>query len=54
MTLTQGEATPLLACGLNSWMPVPARILDMKDENFNTCTIRLRIEDEAARSGMGA
>ncbi|PKN61720.1 MAG: Ni/Fe hydrogenase subunit gamma [Deltaproteobacteria bacterium HGW-Deltaproteobacteria-15] len=31
-------------------MPVPVRILDMKDENFNTFTIRLRIEDEAARS----
>jgi NAD(P)H-flavin reductase len=50
MTLAQGETTPPLVCGLDTWMPVPARILDIKDENFNTYTIRLRIEDEAARN----
>lgn len=45
-----GETTPPPLCGLDSWMPVPARILDVKDENFNTYTIRVRIEDEAART----
>jgi len=50
MTLAQRETTPSPVCGLDTWMPVPARILDIKDENFNTYTIRLRIEDEAARN----
>lgn len=50
MTLAQGETTPPPVCGLDTWMPVPARILDIKDENFNTYTIRLQIEDEAVRN----
>jgi NAD(P)H-flavin reductase len=50
MTPGQNETTPPPVCGLDTWMPVPARILDMKDENFNTFTIRLRIEDETVRA----
>jgi len=49
MTLAQGQTTRPV-CGLDTWLPVPARILDIKNENFNTYTIRLRIEDEAVRN----
>jgi NAD(P)H-flavin reductase len=51
MTLAQNFTTPPPLCGLDTWIPVSARIIDMKDENSNTCTIRLRIENEVARSG---
>ena len=50
MTPAQNQTTPPPVCGLDTWMPVPARIINLKDENFNTYTIRLRIEDEAAHS----
>ena len=50
MNLAQGETTPPPVCGLDTWMPMPARILNIEVENFNTYTIRLRIEDEAVRS----
>ncbi len=50
MTPAQGRTSPPPVCGQQTWTPLPARILDMKDENFNTYTIRLRIEDEAART----
>jgi NAD(P)H-flavin reductase len=50
MTLAQSKTTPPPVRGLDTWMPLPARVLDIKGENFNTYTIRLRIEDEAARN----
>jgi len=49
--MAQNETAPVPVCGPDTWMPVPARILHIKDENFNTYTIRLRIEDETARNG---
>jgi NAD(P)H-flavin reductase len=36
-------------CGLDTWLPQPARILRIRSENFNTYTIRLQILDEAIR-----
>lgn len=50
MTLAQSETIPPPVCGPDTWMPLLARVLDIKDENFNTYTIRLAIEDEAARN----
>jgi len=49
--MTQNETAPLPVSGPYTWMPVPARILHIEDENFNTYTIRLRIEDETVRNG---
>lgn len=49
--MAQNETAPAPVRGPDTWMPVPARILHVKDENFNTYTIRLRIEDETARNG---
>lgn len=36
-------------CGMDSWMPVPARILDVKTENFNTRTFRMEFVDPEIR-----
>ncbi len=37
-------------CGMDSWMPVPARIVDVKAENFNTRTFRMQLVDEDLRT----
>jgi NAD(P)H-flavin reductase len=34
---------------MDTWMPVPARILDVRDENFNTRTFTVQIADEEIR-----
>lgn len=36
-------------CGMDSWMPLPARILAIKEENFNTRTFTLEFCDESIR-----
>jgi NAD(P)H-flavin reductase len=36
-------------CGSDTWLPLPARIVDMTPENFNTTTIRLEIVDDMIR-----
>ena len=36
-------------CGMDSWMPVPAKILDVTSENFNTRTFKLQFVDEEIR-----
>jgi NAD(P)H-flavin reductase len=36
-------------CGMNTWMPVPAQVLDVREENFNTRTYRLRFVDDHMR-----
>ena len=43
------EAHPEPMCGMNTWMPVPASIQDVREENFNTRTFSLRFEDEEMR-----
>ncbi|MEW6442638.1 MAG: FAD/NAD(P)-binding protein [bacterium] len=48
---TQWERTRVEpVCGLESWHPVPARIVEIRPENFNTYTIGLEIQDPAARA----
>jgi NAD(P)H-flavin reductase len=42
-------AAPEPVCGLNSWTPLPARILAIKEENFNTKTVTLEFCDETIR-----
>jgi NAD(P)H-flavin reductase len=34
---------------MDSWMPVPARILDVREENFNTRTVRMQFVDDEIR-----
>lgn len=48
MILPQNKTTPPV-CGPDTWVPVAARITGIGNENSNTYTIRLRIEDEAIR-----
>jgi NAD(P)H-flavin reductase len=36
-------------CGMDSWMPAPARILDVRQENFNTYTFRTQLVDDELR-----
>lgn len=40
-------------CGMDSWMPVPARILDVTDENFNTRTFQVEFVDRGIRDMYG-
>jgi len=42
-------ARPEPICGMDSWMPVPARITDFVAETFNTFTVELEIVDEDLR-----
>jgi NAD(P)H-flavin reductase len=43
------ETRPEPICGMNTWMPVPSRILDVREENFNTRTFSLQFLDEQIR-----
>jgi len=42
-------ARPEPLCGTDAMLPVPVRILEMCEENFNTRTFLMQIEDEYAR-----
>ena len=44
------EKRPEPICGMDSWMPAPARITDVKVENFNTRTFRMQFIDEGIRT----
>ncbi len=44
------ETRPEPICGMNTWMPVPARILAVREENFNTRTYTLHFVDEQIRN----
>jgi NAD(P)H-flavin reductase len=41
---------PEPVCGMESWIPASARILKIKQENFNTSTITVEFVDEYIRS----
>ena len=43
------ETRPEPICGMNTWMSVPARILAVSEENFNTRTYTLQFVDEQLR-----
>jgi NAD(P)H-flavin reductase len=36
-------------CGVDAWMPLPARIVSVEHENFNTHTYKLQLTDSDAR-----
>jgi len=44
------ERRPEPVCGMNSWVPVPAWILAIHQENFNTKTFTVEFIDEYLRS----
>ena len=43
------KVRPEPICGMNTWMPLPARILSVQEENFNTRTYKLQFLDEEIR-----
>lgn len=43
------NSSPEPVCGMNSWVPLPARIVRIKSENFNTRTFSLEFCDESIR-----
>lgn len=49
MTFNMASARPEPICGADTMLPVPVRILDVREENFNTRTFVMQIEDECAR-----
>ena len=53
MTETLTAARPEPICGMNTWMPVPARILDVRTENSNTKTFTCQFIDEDIRKMYG-
>jgi NAD(P)H-flavin reductase len=53
MTQTAVETRSEPICGMNTWMPVPAKILAVKNENFNTNTYTLRFVDEEIHKMYG-
>ena len=50
MMPTQEQPRPEPICGMDSWMPVAARILDVHDENFNTRTFRMQFVDQGLQA----
>jgi NAD(P)H-flavin reductase len=45
--ITPARPEPL--CGSDAMLPVPVKILDVREENFNTRTFAMQIEDEYAQ-----
>jgi hypothetical protein len=41
---------PEPVCGLNAWLPIPARVLKIHRENFNTISYELQIVDPEIRA----
>jgi NAD(P)H-flavin reductase len=50
MSQTLDPARPEPICGMDTWMPVPARIVDVQKENFNTRTFQVQFVDEEIRA----
>jgi NAD(P)H-flavin reductase len=49
MSVDTTTPRPEPLCGADTMLPVPIEILDVREENFNTRTFLMQIEDEAAR-----
>ena len=49
MIMTAGTTRPAPVCGLQAMTPVAARIVAIKEENFNTRTFQIQIVDEDLR-----
>jgi NAD(P)H-flavin reductase len=50
MNPTTAIDLPEPICGMDSWMPVPARIVGVREENFNTLSVQLQLVDEGLRA----
>ena len=50
MLVDLNETRPEPICGMDTWVPVPARIVDVKSENANTRTFSIEFEDPVLRS----
>lgn len=50
MIAQASPARPQPVCGIDTMMPIPAKIVSVKEENFNTRTFRLQIIDPDVRS----
>ncbi len=46
MTEAATEPRPEPICGMDTWMPAPARVLKVQQENFNTRTFTMQFVDE--------
>lgn len=46
MTHTLRKPRPEPICGMDTWMPAPARIVAVREENFNTRTLTTQFVDE--------
>ena len=46
MITAEPQTRPEPICGMDSWMPVPARIVGVKNENFNTRTFQIEFLDK--------
>ncbi len=49
MSAPMTSSRPEPVCGADTMLPLPARILDIREENFNTRTFVIQIEDEPTR-----
>lgn len=49
MVHTLSKVRPEPICGMDTWMPAPARIVEVRDENFNTRTFTTEFVDEGIR-----
>ncbi len=49
MIQIQSIGRPEPICGMDTWVPVPARILEVREENFNTRTFILQFVDAKLR-----
>lgn len=47
LPITEKRHEPI--CGMDTWVPVPARILGVREENFNTRTYTMQFVDEGVR-----
>jgi len=50
MSADAAHIRPEPICGAETMVPLPARIVDVCEENFNTQTFVLQLEDQAARN----
>ncbi len=49
MSQPSGVVRPEPMCGMDTWMPVATRIVDVRQENFNTHTFRMEFVDAEIR-----
>jgi len=50
MSEPNSTSRPEPICGMDTWMPVPAKIVNVIEENFNTRTFQVQFVDEQIRA----